>query len=103
MGEGIVPFGSGDRSSTLSKETPVLLSRYGVAGFLDGALEVLGGHRTLIVGHLDRALLDVCVGGLHPGKPVQLALDRGFAVAAAHALYAQCLVGHLLPLSQSIV
>src|SRR5919112_693657 len=64
-----------------------LLRRYGVAGFLDGTLEILGGHRTLVVGDLDGALLDVGVGSLHPGESVKLALYRGLAVAAAHALH----------------
>src|SRR5215218_7353973 len=84
MGDGILPFGRGVGSSTLSKETPVLLSHYGIADLLDGILEVLGGHRTLVVGDLDRALLDVGVGPPHSGELVQLALDRGLAVAAAH-------------------
>src|ERR671910_3058318 len=84
MGDGVLPFGRGVRSSTLSKKTPVLLSRYGIAGLLDGILEVLGGYRALVVGDLDRALLDVGVGLPHSGELVQFALDRGPAVAAAH-------------------
>src|SRR5919112_561633 len=96
MGDGILPFDRGVRSSTLSKETPVLLSRYGIAGLLDGILEVLGGHRTLVVGDLDRALLDVGVGLPHSGELVQLALDRGPAVAAAHVRNPQSLLSHCL-------
>src|SRR5829696_5978010 len=71
-----------------------LLSRYGVAGLLDGVLEVLGGYRTLIVGDLDGALLDVCVRMLYSGDPAQLALDCRLAVAAVHVRNPQRLLGH---------
>src|SRR5215213_1928081 len=54
-----------------------LLSRYGVAGLLYGVLEVLGGYRTLIVGYLDGAPLDVRL-----------------AVAAVHVRNPQRLLGH---------
>src|ERR671916_1669808 len=89
-----VPTRRSARSLSLVKRGSKLLSGHSVAGFLDGALEVLGGHRTLVVGDLDGALLDVSERALHPGELVQLALDSGLAVAAAHALHAQCLFGH---------
>src|SRR5215207_11408371 len=72
----------------------VLLSRYGVAGLLDGFLEVLGAHRTLIIVDLDGALLEVGVGYLHPGELAQLALDGRLAVAAVHVRNPQRLLGH---------
>src|SRR5215208_7522035 len=71
-----------------------LLSRYGVAGLLDGVLEILGAYSTLIVGDLDGALLDVGVCSLHPGEFVQLALDGRLAVAAVHVRNPQRLLGH---------
>src|SRR5918994_807611 len=96
MGDGILPFGRADRSSTLSKETLVLLRCYGVTGFQDSALEVLGSHLSLVVGDLDGTLLDVSSGRLDPGELVQLVLDRSLAVAAAHVRYIERLVCHVL-------
>src|SRR5215217_2577842 len=72
----------------------VLLSHYGVAGLLDSFLEVLGAHRTVIIGDLDGALLEVGVGYLHPGELAQLALDSRLAVAAEHVRNPQRLLGH---------
>src|SRR3712207_4266343 len=74
----------------------VLLRRYGVAGLLDGILEVLGRHLTFVVGDLHGTLLDIGVGSLHPGELAQLALDGRLAVTAAHVRYVQRLLGHLL-------
>src|SRR5215212_89336 len=72
----------------------VLLSLHGVAGFLDGTLELLGAHLGILVAHRDGALLDVRVRALDAGELVQSALDGGLAVAAAHARYLQRHVGH---------
>src|SRR5215218_5034374 len=73
-----------------------LLSSYGVAGFLDGALELLSAHPALVIGDLDGALLDIRLRVLHPGELVQLAFDGRLAVAAAHVRYLQRLLGHHL-------
>src|SRR5215208_174540 len=73
-----------------------LLSGYGVAGFLDGALELLSAHPALVIGDLDGALLDIRLRVLHPGELVQLAFDGRLAVAAAHVRYLQRLLGHHL-------
>src|SRR5215211_202360 len=72
----------------------VLLSCYGVAGLLDSFLEVFGAHRTVIIGDLDGALLEVGVDYLHPGELAQLALDGRLAVAAVHVRNPQRLLGH---------
>src|SRR5829696_10267615 len=60
--------------------TALLLSGYGVAGFLDGALELLSAHPALVIGDLDGALLDIRLRVLHPGELVQLAFDGRLAV-----------------------
>src|SRR5215204_22061 len=73
-----------------------LLSGYGVAGFLDGALELLSAHPALVIGDLDGALLDIRLRVLHPGELVQLAFDGRLAVAAVHVRYLQRLLGHHL-------
>src|SRR5918997_1255139 len=89
-----VPTRRRARYLSLVERGSKLLSRYGVAGFLDGFLEVLGGYRTLVVGNLDGALLDVGVGSLHSGELVQLALNGSLAVAAVQVRNPQRLLGH---------
>src|SRR5215204_965840 len=132
MGDSTLPFGRGDCSSTVSKQTllfasclchgrrcysrriplswldnlhrpsftsgAVLLSGYGVAGFLDGIIEVLGAHPGLVIGDLDSALLDICLRVLYPGEFVQFVLDSSLAVSAAHVRHLQRLLGYHLSL-----
>jgi len=55
----------------------------GVAGLLDGALQVVVRHLRGVVAHLDGATLEVRVRVLDAGEIVQFLLDGGLAVAAA--------------------
>src|SRR5918998_4226314 len=92
------PTRKSGRSLSLVERGSKPSSGYGVAGFLDGLYELLVAHPALVVGDLDGALLDVSERTLHPGEPVQLALDGRLAVAAAHACNLEPCLGHHLSL-----
>jgi hypothetical protein len=76
----------------------LLLGGYCIAGDFDGLLELLGTDAALVVGDLDGAVIEVRIGALDPGEPVQFAFDSGLAVAAAHVRYYESSLLHLSPL-----
>src|SRR5215217_661383 len=85
--QGSFPRGSRDTSRS-----------YGVAGFLDGTLELLGPQLALIVGDLDDSPSDVGIRVHNSGEAVQPLFDGRLAMAAAHIRHLERRVfHHLLP------
>jgi len=80
----------------LSGEDALPLDDQRVAGLFDGGPQVGGADAVFVVDDLDGAALEIRVRAFDAGESFQFALYGRLSVAAAHALYGEGLLGHVV-------